>query len=87
MGTDAVSPLGRAGEAAQQLHAISAGGASKLKWETVPVPIFLLCRFNNQGRSFDFSLHSVESACMGAFFADSWSRSVVMRHKITMFTK
>ena len=40
MGTDAVSPLGRAGEAAQQLHAISAGGASKLKWETVPVPIF-----------------------------------------------
>lgn len=53
------------GEVAKQLHAISAGGASKLKWETAPVPIFLLCRFNNQGRSFDFSLHSVESACMG----------------------
>lgn len=64
-GADVVFPLGRARGGARQLHTISAGGASKLKWETVPVPIFLLCRFNNQGRSFDFSLHSVESACMG----------------------
>ena len=41
MGTDAVSPLGRVGKVARQLHAISAGGPSRLKWETVPVPIFL----------------------------------------------
>lgn len=49
-GADVVSPLGRVGEVARQLHAISAGGASKLKWETVPVPYIPTLPFQQSGQ-------------------------------------